>query len=401
MTTQLSSNLRIWALASCALFAVNESTLAAPQMPTDPGIHWSVTGDLEYQSNVFRSTNNAQSDVALGIKPTAVWIGELEASRFNLGYRGNYAQYNDFSDENYNDHTFSGKYDYALSERLLIGVDGSYELAHEGRGASGSAANIAKDLVEMDTTTLGARLSFGRRVARAQINLNIKQSQLRFDDGERLDGTPIISSLRDRDVTSLGSNIYYRIMPKTWIIADLQYSDTEYQRLSILDSSETKLLIGAAWEGTAKTSGEVRIGYLKKNFSTNLIEDFGGFTVEGDLTWEPKEFSRVILSLGRSTQESGDLNSDFFVTNRMSITWQHELTSRISFSVAALAQNDEFQQTARSDDFLQGNLSASYRLKRWLELGANYSYQERDSNVALNYDNHTVGISVTVTPGAT
>ncbi len=396
MATQMLSNFRVLTLAGCALLTANESALAAPQMPTDPGIHWSISSDLEYQSNVFRSTNNAQSDAVLNIKPTAVWIGELETSRFNLGYLGNYAFHNDFSNENHNDHSLSGKYDYALSERLLVGLDGNYGLSYEERGSSGAAANIAQDLVEMDQTSLGARLTYGRRVARAQVNLDVKQTRLRFDGG-----TPIISSLRDRDITSLGGDIYYRIMPKTWIIADLGYSDTEYQRLSILDSSETKLLIGAAWEGTAKTTGELRLGYLKKNFSTNLIEDFSGITIEGDLTWEPKEFSRVILSLGRSTQESGDLNSDFFVTNRVNITWQHELTSRIGFSTAILVQNDEFQQTARSDDYLQGNLSASYRLKRWLELGAKYSYQERDSNIALDYDNHTLGIYVTVTPGAT
>ena len=67
----------------------------------------------------------------------------------------------------------------------------------------------------------------------------------------------------------------------------------------------------------------------------------------------------------------------------ISTRWTHEWTDRITTNVGGSYITDEFRGTvpiARSDKTSSVGLGVSYAMQRWLTLGADYTYTNRDSN---------------------
>ncbi|MBD3647644.1 MAG: outer membrane beta-barrel protein, partial [Pseudomonadales bacterium] len=72
--------------------------------------------------------------------------------------------------------------------------------------------------------------------------------------------------------------------------------------------------------------------------------------------------------------------------------WSSYLHSMVSVGVGT----DEYDNNAREDDREYYRLSVNYDLERWVNIGAGYSFTDRDSNQDLfDYDKTIFSFNVT------
>ena len=69
------------------------------------------------------------------------------------------------------------------------------------------------------------------------------------------------------------------------------------------------------------------------------------------------------------------------------MTWNHAWNAVLSTAILARYQRDEYQGFDREDKTKSLGLKVGYKFRRWLTLGAEYTYTQRDSNFnVFEYD---------------
>ncbi len=151
------------------------------------------------------------------------------------------------------------------------------------------------------------------------------------------------------------------------------------------DSTEDRLLAGATWEATAKTIGTFRIGIAKKDFNDTARASSTAVTWEGQIRWSPRTYSHVDVSLLKTPAETTGGVGNFIDRTNTGVVWTHDWTSRIATAASASYLTDAYQGVARTDNTRTIGLKASYRMRRWLAVGGDYSNASRVSDVG-NFD---------------
>jgi len=87
------------------------------------------------------------------------------------------------------------------------------------------------------------------------------------------------------------------------------------------------------------------------------------------------------FNTSRQTNESTGVG-DTIVSSIYNVLWTHSWTSRVRSQVLAGWRNDDFRGAGvtREDDIATLGLKMHYQFRRWLRLGAEYTYTDRDSN---------------------
>ena len=87
-----------------------------------------------HDSNIFKSATNVQSSQIWKVTPSLLMRFEPARSRLEFGYDGDYAWYDNSSDDDYTDHALEAGAYLLLGEHSGLDVVASYEDAHENRG---------------------------------------------------------------------------------------------------------------------------------------------------------------------------------------------------------------------------------------------------------------------------
>ena len=61
-------------------------------------------------------------------------------------------------------------------------------------------------------------------------------------------------------------------------------------------------------------------------------------------------------------------------------------------------QRDDYQGFNREDDTKSLGLKVGYKFRRWLVVGAEYTFTQRDSNLNFDYDKNFYLLTATISP---
>jgi uncharacterized protein (PEP-CTERM system associated) len=147
-------------------------------------------------------------------------------------------------------------------------------------------------------------------------------------------------------------------------------------------SQEFRYLTGVTWEATSKTTGIFKIGYQEKNYDDNAFGDLSSLALMLDSTWKPNTYTTITLGAAQESRESAQESSNGYLRRRIKTGLEHNITPRTQLLIKARYGNDQFDDAFnREDDRLDLQLSVKYSLLRWLYIGAEYQYEERNSNL--------------------
>ena len=338
-----------------------------------------------------RRLEPADGDIAYVVSPFIGYDGEIGKHNFQLKYSTGSESYNDFETENSDWWKFESALQLNLSDILIGDIYASRSEGEEESGASGSRTILASDEDEYREDVLGGRVTFGRRSNPLQIYVGVEEGTLSYLNNNQ--------DFRDRVRTTADAGLFFNISPKTSIF--INTAETDYDYLvgnPSIDSTETSVTAGIAWEPSEALSLTVRAGNLKKEFDDPVLVEYDDNTYLGKLSWQPRERTAFSLYASRTTEESAEVDSTFYVSDVIGANLSQHIGARGSVTLR-YAVSDNRYSNGREDDIKDYGLSLGYSARNWLSFGLSYTVVDYESTDALqNYENEIISIFVNITP---
>lgn len=344
-----------------------------------PGFHPNVEIQLLYDDNVRTVVDELkESDEIFVVNPDLAWIWLYGKHRFDLGYRGNYGLYFDDSILNYDDHRLIARTLLDHSYRLNTEFQLNYLRDHDPPGQTNALPNLLGEFDKWRNWNALGKLYYGRDDSKGQIVAQLDYSIRRHTNNNQ--------EFRDYDKLVSTGTFYYRIAPDTRLLLEAGLADSKFENKSSIGASQSnkefRSLTGVTWDITAITSGTFKIGYLEKRYDSNVLSDLSGLTFWLDGIWNPNTYTTIIFGAIRDTQDSAQQFSGAFVKNTVRTDIRHAITPRTTLVGGLGYGRDEFEDALdREDTRWDARGGVKHSLLRWLEIGAEYRYMERDSTV--------------------
>lgn len=374
------------------LFGTQTELSVAQDGSGNAGFEYGLTAELSYDDNIFLSDTAETDSWVLEALPYIRGTMYSEGNTYQLQYLMDHAEYFDSSEDTYTDHNFTLDINHRFTHRQAIVAEAAYKLLTERRGTGFSEEpnGVVNGPDDYDHLKLGLRYLLGVPTATLRFEIFGKYNQLDFSSS-------YVGDTRDYASSELGVQSRYRVGARTDLLLEYRRLMVSYDNVPLdfsgnalnLDADEDYLLAGVAWEMTAKTKGEVKIGQSKRDF------DEGGFSNsdfhwEANLEWRPKSYSKFILSSSRISQET--YGSGLYVNSQSyDLSWLHSWSGRFRSEVTLGVIEDVYEDSLRTDDRLFWQATAGYDYASWLIFELGYRYRENDSTFQeVNYEQSTL-----------
>lgn len=378
-------------------FSCNVSALEPASIKTESGVDITplLESKYEYDNNIFNSSSNEKSSTKLVVKPSVNFQMIDALNTFSMGTYVESGTYFSSSDDNYLDGGFEAATHLEPSSRDRFDFKYEYDFKTEqrGTGVSEGLLNLLDDPSEFREQNADLRYEFGG-ITSSRFALLANYQDIRFTNNRNL------TQYRDFDERLLGGQFLYALSALTDLTLDASYTGIRYDLIDesgvTRDSNVKELLVGVRWEATALTTGVAKIGYQNKSFKAFERGDFNGVSWLVEAQWAPLSYSTF-----RLTSQAGavdpDTFGDYIDQKGVSLGWEHTWSSLVSTSAVYSYTNDDFSGVEREDDSQELVLSVIHNTARWLETSMYYTYQDKDSNLALfKFDKSIVGINFKV-----
>lgn len=381
-------------------------------------IHPYLTVGGLYDDNVYNASDNTENDTAIIISP-GIWLAfpgtrekvlTLETTNLTPGglrlvqdrgrrfkriqgylhYGGDFTRYSEAEDTDTDDHRIEGYFQFNTKGGLSLEALNFYRDGHNDW-----STGVSEELDTFKSNLIGGRASYDLGT---RFRLRAEYTNYLVDyDQQR-------NNARDRQDNKLAGYLYYKLSPKSSLFVEYDYFDIAYDLADYLDSKEHRIYGGFRWRLTGKTMGEVKAGYLFKDFRDERLESDGDFILSAWADYSYSEKTSLKLLADRIYEEPSSYTLESILSSRLGLEGRHKLTAKFS-SALTLGYTKKsynglyvFEESVgeREDDEYQLELALLYQLQDWLGLKASYSYFDRDSSIeGLSYTNNLLLVSIT------
>ncbi len=328
-----------------------------------------------------------ESDRILHIMPALLLDYSLGVrGSVNLGYAGDVARYDDFSDNDWQNHQGSFGLDYYAPGGLIVGVDNVYLYA-EDPYSSLNEYELGTAGIERWSDNLGTKIGF---------EFSDKFRVLAYYNYYKQDYDRDQDFTQDYDFNELGAGLQMRLLPKTWGFMQYHYGERDYfthlgdvTEDNDADFDWHRVNAGLTWDSGAKLSGELNLGYQWKAY--NNATDFRGASYDDKDTWvastsissQATENTMVSLTVLRALRDRGSNTNEYFEDTGIGLGLQQVVLEKMIFTVNGLYSEHDYNEWLgghRKDDNYRASLDFEYRIKDWVRAGLGYKYWKKDSN---------------------
>lgn len=336
--------------------------------------------------NIYNFSDNEVDSTIIVVSPSVNLVAQDRDNTYTLSYGINAGFYTEESDSNYVDHALNAVAGLNVSSRTKLDLGMSYSMLHEelgtgatqGIGAAGIAALSGPD--EYGLLGLNGAVTYGAEGAAGQLVANAGISNKRYDRDAAAD-------LRDLDTLNYGVGFRYRVAPKTKVTFDVERSEGNYENSAVADTADFEqmaYLVGAVWENSAQTTGRVRMGQTERKVENGF--DKSGFTYNADVTWSPRELTRINFGLSKGFTD-GTQPTIAIEQTGYSVAWSQDWLERLTTTLSFNTLNEDHELVAgagsREDDTDTIGARVDYQMRRWLVLGGGVTSKSADSNVSV------------------
>lgn len=327
-------------------------------------------------NNAGLSNTVKTSSTVTSFKPNVVVGLPTRGQMYAVKYSGNFTQFSSSKVDNFNDQNVEAFADNVWNSRLKSLVSVNYVAGHDSRNAI-----LFRDQEIWHATGLNAMAHYGAEGAQGQFELAGGQVAKRYDSN-----TGGSTQFFNNDQANLKGTFFYRVAPATQMFVEAGATNYNYLVASAApkDSTEQRYMAGVKWEATAKTTGTIKLGTLKKNFNSALRQDGTATVWDADVTWSPKPYSKFDASLHQTAREDGtSAVSGYLVSQDSDLSWSQDWSGFVTSTLSLGDGVDKFQGGARTDKRQTYALKATYGFRSWLRANVEYKNVKRNSNVAL------------------
>ena len=397
-----------FALLSGALapgLALAQQSSDGAGIPTPPGavrmgplvVYPSVRYEVLHNDNVLLQapgSGQVKTDTIQVLTPQVRAEARQGANTFGAGIGAAFGRYNDLSSDNYNNKNAFVAADLNPVTRVRMRLRADHLDAHDPRGSTTDPLTATPNRYRQQT--LGGIFGYGAPGAKGRIELELGTMDKRYYNNVE---SGVQSNNRDDNI--VGGTFYWRIAPKTSLLAQVKRTGVDFRDdATALDSTNMQYLAGVTWEATAATTGIVKLGTMRKDFKDGSRDDVSTPSWDAQIQWLPLTYSKWDFILSRAYRETTPGLGDTVVATNSIVRWTHNWTSQVSTAATGMYGEDDYKGVigGRNDKLPGLGLRATYQMRRWLDFGAEYSWSKRDSNIdAADYKKNVIMLFVNAT----
>jgi hypothetical protein len=341
-----------------------------------------------YDDNLFYARTDERDSYYWMLSPGFTADARDANKVLQLSYQNQIGRYTSSPNDNYVDNTSRAQFDMALDPHNFLRFAYDYVLGHEPRGSTDRPITGRPDRYRLSSPSFTYAL--GAPGAKGRVEVYYSDPVRHYLDNREF------TTSSDREQQEFGGAFYWRVAPRTYLMAEARRTDVSYELPgSPLSARESRYYGGVTWEATAATRGTIKVGRLRRDFDNPDEPTFSGSSWEGVISWAPRSYSKFDFYTARQTNESTGLGN-FILTSIAGVSWTHDWSSFLTTAVDARYQKDDYQGFDRTDKYKVVGLKAGYRYRRWLTMGAEYAHTTRDSSSdAFEYDKNLYLITFT------
>lgn len=393
-------------LVLLSLLACAVSSVRGQEQALERGLEATVNSEFSYDDNILRQKADEVGSRIWLFNPRIGYAFQTPGTDASVFYDFSNYKYLDSSADSYSSHTLNLNLDKQLSRSNKILVQGSVLSSAEARGVGFNEGSNAAELnapTDLDTQSVVANYQLGAEDARMRL---VASAGKRSTDRN----SPIITNdSRDFEEDLSGAQVMYRVGWRTDLVAEYRNRKISYPRTPIaadgseqpLDSTESQSLVGVDLRATAKTTGKLRVGTIKRDFkwqaaqwddapATTQVEEPAPALVQapldtdGDFYWEltaiwaPRSYSTFTLNSRVSTREALTVGN-FIRSQEYSLLWTHSWNSWVQTEMDLSMGTDTYVGSSRIDDRQAISVRMLYTFEEWLNLGLGIRHQKLDS----------------------
>ena len=394
--------MKAWKLSPIALaiFSLNSNALEPVGLGLGSGLTLLPSVDLtaENNSNIYSQPEDETSSTITKIKPAVAINGDFGSFTFNSYYQAEQGSYSEDSNDDYVDQYLSAGGQYQLNSRHELGLNATFNDAHDARGsgtAEGADALNIEDPDQFQETTAALNYIYGADTSAANIELFADSYQKRYSNNEEF-GT----ETRDHDKVTVGARLIGNASDTTKVIFEAKETGIAYEEDSVVanarEGKQQTMMAGLRWDITGKTTGEVKLGRAVRYFKEDSLDSNLRVNWEANVTWNPLTYSEVAFVSSQTNNETNGAGT-YIATTSSTLSWDHEFTSLFSAGISGTLTGDAYVDDVddREDETVSYGVNAVYSAMPWMDIRADYSQSSKDSNIAgLDSDTQIVSLAI-------
>ncbi|HEY0945339.1 MAG TPA: outer membrane beta-barrel protein [Opitutaceae bacterium] len=345
--------------------SLSTAAYAAPFLAIGDNAELFLTGTLgvRFDDNVLLTKNN-ESDTVFEFAPGfSLEFGKNALTKGALTYTETISRFmdNDDLDTELSDVAFRTNYD---DSKLKLKFDTRFsQLAQNTRdtrvpvGATGRAA-----LNRRDVFNIGGG---------GEVNVSEKTS---VGAGGRFTSTDYKRpGFVDSDEFSVPVNVYYELTPKVDLSAGLRYRSTDLASGGN-DSEDYYYNVGARGEFTPKLSGEFSVGYNQRDVDGGGDKSSLGLDSTFTYLYSEKTSFRAALSNDFGVDAAGESQENSI----LSLGVDSAIAPDLKVGAGITYRRIDYVFADYEDDYIEGNLRATYIVNEYFNLFGGYTYRDND-----------------------
>lgn len=359
----------------------------------DTGFSAKAIASYVHDDNIYRVQETlATSDSYLSLAPEVNLIGGIGKQKISLTYKGDYAKFDERDDANFKDHDIKIDINLDHSVRLKSNFEFGYQKEHEEPGAFNRLQFDISEYNKYDQKRFLAGVSYGQESATGLFSLDYIKVDKEYTNNN-LD-------FLNFDSDKLSGKFFYRIAPLTQLYLDVSISEFDYKSTDLfteLDNTFKLYQGGISWKFTNKLTGDISVGYQKRDYDNQTITSISGLAYNGEVTWSINSYSELSASAKREAIDSTLQEAGGFLRTSYSIQGNHELTDLLKINFGIGFSDDELVSLANREDQRRSyQIGLDYSVSRFLSLSASYEYEERDSSFDIaDFEANIMSLSAT------
>ena len=404
---------RVSAITCTLLAMVGFSPLALSQEGRGIGGGFNAEPSLQidgyFNDNFYRQARSREAVYGAILRPSGRVLSDRGRLKLSLDAGATVGFFDSPSDnDNYFDGTAGTGVQWALDSRQRMTFAYKHVREHDPFGTERTESrpdSIDRDLDLWHSDSLSAGYIYGTENAPINIGFSVNAQQKHYDTNEA------VTSPLNHSTLSAQSEVFFNFSPRTAAILEASAGRIYFNSPNAVARSRNGtfkyLLTGLRWKATAQTTGDVRVGYLVRNFDDAPGNRFQALNWRASLTWTPLVLTTIKLSTGRTAQSS--YNTARFIDNRYTaLDVNQRLSDRLNAGLRGSYIRSNFIGLARNDDLYAAGISAEYLLSQALSLVASATYDIRESDFPvivtptnifdLNFNATTALIGLRYTP---
>jgi hypothetical protein len=322
-----------------------------------------------YDDNFRTLPNDVESSWITSVRPTFVLGTQTRKSGYQLEYGLDSQTYQDHADANHVDQHLKGRSVMEFDSRNRLNAELGYRRAEDTVQTAQPREN---DKYTLKNGKLG--YSYGVLSGMNQIDVSGEYQELRY----RNSGT--LNDDKEHDTTSLVGTWFHRLGGRTRALVEVRHSDFDYVlKNSPRNSKGDAVLVGVTRDVSAKVSGNLRVGYERKNFDSSQANDYSSPTWEVGVDYKPRTYSTFSVNAKKAFEE-GDDGANTVHDTSTRLGWRHTWSPWIATDLHYRYAQLEYLGVDREDKLNTYGASVIYSPTRWSDVTLGYQRWKNDSD---------------------